>query len=233
MLDLRLKTIAHNIPQNVAIADIGTDHAKLPIALIESGKAKKAIASDVNQGPLKRAKKEIKAHNLEKKIEVRQGSGLNHLKQDDKIDVIIIAGMGGYLIRDIILENISFAYSVQQLILQPMNNVPLLRQDLLKNGFKIIKEDLAYEGNRFYEILVIQKGEMQIKDPIYFEIGYDGCGEKMPLMDAFIEMKMKKQKKIMESTVNKTSKYAREKYGSSQKILNKLLEIKNENKPSF
>jgi len=233
MLDLRLKTIAETIPQNVAIADIGTDHAKLPIALIESGKAKKAIAIDVNKGPLERAKQAIKEHDLEKKIEVRQGSGLNKLTQADAIDVIVMAGMGGYLIRDLILENITYAYSVNQLVLQPMNNVPLLREELLKNGFKIIQEALAYEGNRFYEILVIQKGEMQVNDPIYFEIGYEQGRKKAPLLDAFIAMKIKKQKKIMESIGEKKSQDAREKYELSQKILDKLLEIQNENKPNF
>lgn len=161
MITPRLKTIINHIDGKI-IADIGTDHAYIPIFLIENGPADYIIASDIREGPVTIAKDNIKKHNLEDKIEVRLGGGLSVLK-DGETDTIIIAGMGGVLISDIIDENIDIAKKAK-LVLQPMNAQYELRKYLLSHGFKITNEDICVEGHKVYNIIVAENGKPNIFD---------------------------------------------------------------------
>ena len=104
VLEERLAQIGQMVDSGSRLADIGTDHAYLPIALVKKGKIDFAIASDVARGPLENAKQDIKQANLEDKIETRLGSGLETLTQSDQIDTVVIAGMGGKLMTTL-LEN--------------------------------------------------------------------------------------------------------------------------------
>lgn len=150
MITPRLKCIIDNT-HGRKIADIGTDHAYIPIYMIENSLADYFIASDVREGPISIANENIKEHNLSDKIETRLGSGLSVLNQNET-DTVIIAGMGGQLISEIIEANIDIAKNVK-LTLQPMNAQYELRKYLIKNGFSIINEDISVEGFKVYNIL--------------------------------------------------------------------------------
>lgn len=152
MITPRLEMILKNLHSD-KIADIGTDHAYIPIELAKLGKT--VIATDVNEGPLNNAKQNIEKQNLN--ISLRLGSGLKPINPQDA-DEIIIAGMGGELIQKIISEDYSSAFSAT-LLLQPMNSQAELREFLLKNGFKIISEDLAKEGFKIYNLIICKKGQ--------------------------------------------------------------------------
>ena len=154
MLTPRLKLIADLITGKTA-ADIGTDHAFIPIELVKSGRCETVIASDVNAGPAEIAKNNIKAEGLE--IEVRVGNGLSVLKPGETDD-IIIAGMGGKLICEILAFNPEVAKK-SRLILQPMNGQYELRSFLLKEGYVISHEDLALEGFKVYNVIVCDMGK--------------------------------------------------------------------------
>ncbi len=117
-LTQRLKTIADLVPNGGIIADIGTDHAYLPVYLIENKIVEKAIAADINVGPLKNAEKTIKSYRYDKYIETRLGSGLTPIKTNEA-DTVIIAGMGGLLIRDILKESIEVVRTVKTLFYSP------------------------------------------------------------------------------------------------------------------
>ena len=155
MITPRLEKIIEMIKTD-KIADIGTDHAYIPIKLAQQDKIKKAIACDLNKGPLQIAAENIERYNFSEIIETRLGDGLNPLKKDE-VTEIIIAGMGGKLISDIIEENIDIANSAT-LILQPMNAQYELRKKLFELGFKIESEELSKEGYKIYNIIVAKVG---------------------------------------------------------------------------
>jgi len=168
MIDLtpRLRCITNLVDADVA-ADIGCDHAYAAITIIDEKRAKKVIACDINQGPLDIARENIEKYNKSSYIETRIGSGLSPLFQNEA-DTIIIAGMGGELIENILREDIKKAKAAT-LILQPMNSQETLRKWLIENGFLIEKEDIEKEGFKVYNIMLVKKGDMQ---PFKTEIEY-------------------------------------------------------------
>ena len=154
MLTPRLEMILRNAEGSV-IADIGTDHAYISIALAEEGK--RVIATDANIGPLRSAKKNVEKKGLD--ISLRLGNGLLPIS-DREAEEIIIAGMGGELIKTIISNDLEKAKH-SRLILQPMNSQAELRQFLTENGFKITAEDLAKEDRKIYNLIVAEAGKPQ------------------------------------------------------------------------
>ncbi|MBQ7959718.1 MAG: SAM-dependent methyltransferase [Clostridia bacterium] len=156
-LNPRLKKIADLVPANNCTADIGTDHAYIPIVLAEKGICPKAIASDIKKGPLARAEANIKKHGLSHIIETRLGAGLETLAPGDA-EVIIIAGMGGILISDILEASRSVTNSAKLLVLQPMTAVPELRAYLSEKGYTVLGEYLEAEEDKLYNIIVAHSG---------------------------------------------------------------------------
>lgn len=156
MITPRLECII-NHTNGKKIADIGTDHAYIPIYMIQNNLAESFIAGDVRKGPVDIAKNNVKKHNLTDKIDVRLGSGLSVLKKGE-VDTIIIAGMGGQLISEIIDADISIARDCS-LVLQPMNGQYELRHYLHKNGFTITNEDIVIEGFKVYNIINAKNGK--------------------------------------------------------------------------
>lgn len=168
MITERLQCILNYVNSDT-VADIGTDHAYIPIELVKKNRVKKAIAADINEGPLKIAQKNIKSEGLSDKIETRLGSGISVLKKGEA-DQIIIAGMGGELIQSIIESDIEIALN-SELLLQPMNNQYELRKYLMSSGFKITAEDIAVEGFKVYNIMRVIKGEdYKFEYDIYYHI---------------------------------------------------------------
>ena len=186
-LSPRLLAVANLVPKCSVVADIGTDHAYIPIYLIENGKAYFAIASDVVEGPAMRAKENIARHNLSDKIDVRIGNGLEKVEQ---ADVIIIAGMGGKLICDIISESRPTIDSSQMLILQPMTAIYEVRLYLHINNFTITDEHLAQEDEKIYNIMVVKSGSEIIEDDIYYHIGRKLIDNKDKLLEKYISKKV-------------------------------------------
>lgn len=148
----RLKYISELVSDGKKIADIGTDHGYIPISLLLDKKISFAILSDINRGPLNNAKKEVTKNNVQNYVDLRLGSGMETLR-DGEVDQVIIAGMGGILISDIIEKKIELSKNLDKLILQPMQAPEELRRYLSKNGFKIIDEHFVREDHRIYEII--------------------------------------------------------------------------------
>lgn len=122
-IGVRLEAIAALVPQNCVVADIGTDHAYLPVWLMQKGLIKAAIAADIAEGPCKAAQTNIGMYGLKDKIEVRRGSGLTVLKPGEA-DGAVIAGMGGSTIVQILEESPDVAKTLKFLIVQPMAGAP-------------------------------------------------------------------------------------------------------------
>lgn len=177
MITPRLQCIIDHITGKI-VADIGTDHAYIPIKLIENNIVEKVIASDIKKGPVEIAEQNIKKFGLENKIEVRLGGGLSILKKNEA-DTIIVAGMGGEMIEKILCENEEIAKSASFLILQPMNSQYELRKFLINNSYKIADEDIAVEGFKVYNILIVEKGyQDKFQNDIEYHIPKYLCNHK-------------------------------------------------------
>lgn len=224
-LTKRLKTIADLVPQGYNVADIGTDHGYLPVYLIKNRIAKKVIAVDINEGPLENAKKTIKNYKLEDYIQTRLGSGLSPIEPGE-VDIVIIAGMGGLLIRDIFLDNRNVVGTVNKFILQPMVAQDELRKWLSQNDFKITDEKLAKEGSKLYEILVVSKGEMKIQRDIYYEVGPKLIENKDPHIHEFIDGKLRKYTEILRTVENQDTIRAKEKLLECKEKIEELKELR-------
>ena len=159
MISKRLELVASFVPQGAILLDVGSDHAYLPIELVERGQIKSAIAGEVVEGPYQSAVNNVEAHGLK---EVRLANGLAAFEEADQVSVITIAGMGGRLIARILEEGLDKLANVERLILQPNNREDDLRIWLQDNGFQIVAESILEEAGKFYEILVVEAGQMKL-----------------------------------------------------------------------
>ena len=162
MISKRLELVASFVPQGAILLDVGSDHAYLPIELVEIDQIKSAIAGEVGEGPYQSAVKNVEAHGLKEKIQVRLANGLAAFEETDQVSVITIAGTGGRLIARILEEGLDKLANVERLILQPNNREDDLRIWLQENGFQIVAENILEEAGKFYEILVVEAGQMKL-----------------------------------------------------------------------
>lgn len=197
-LSKRLKFIANHIEKCKSIADIGTDHGYIPIYAVKNNLCESAIASDINKDPVRKSKLNISLEGLSEKIETRLGGGLEPIKTKE-VDGIIIAGMGGNLIRDILEEGKNKLPFFKFIILQPAQNPEVLREYLYENNYEIIKEDLCFDEGVYYELFKVRRAEGHATelDSIYYEISPMLLRQKHPLMREYLESKIKNYSKIL------------------------------------
>lgn len=163
-LSKRLETVGRFVPEAARLADIGSDHAYLPVALMLKGKIDFAVAGEVVKGPFESAKRQVMKNGLSERIEVRLANGLDAIEKHDQISAITIAGMGGSLIRDILeadRQNQRLS-GEERLILQPNIGEKTLRTWLKENNYQIIAEEIIEENKKIYEIIVAEKKEQPI-----------------------------------------------------------------------
>ena len=158
-LSPRLEMTASLVPSGARLADVGTDHAYLPAALLLEGRIPSAIASDLRRGPLERARETAAAFDLKEKISFRLCDGLSGIGPEE-VDAAVIAGMGGETIAAILAAAPWTRERVVSLILQPMSSMSDLRAWLGQNGYDILEERLAREGDSLYTALSVRAGEM-------------------------------------------------------------------------
>jgi tRNA (adenine22-N1)-methyltransferase len=157
-LSKRLERIAEQVPKGTRLADIGTDHALLPVFLVQKGIISRAVAGDVNPGPLAAAKQQVEAAGLSDNIDVRLGDGLTVIKQGE-VDIVNIAGMGGSLMTDILTAGLDKLEGVNRLILQPNVSGDQVRSWLISRDWHLSAEELIGEDGFFYEILTAERKE--------------------------------------------------------------------------
>lgn len=197
-LSKRLSFIAKHIDKCESIIDVGTDHAYIPIYAVKNGLCERAIASDINKDPVKKSKLNISLEGLSDKIEVRLGGGLETVKTKE-VEGIVIAGIGGNLIRDILEEGKNKLPFYKFMILQPAQNPEVLREYLYNNGYKIICEDLCIDEGIYYELFKVVKEVSQTTklDTIFYEFSPILIKDKHPLMLEYLDNKEEKYKKIL------------------------------------
>lgn len=194
----RLELICSKVPKCKTIADIGTDHGYVVIELLRNGVCKKAIASDINKGPLNIAKKNAYRYGVLDKLEIRQGDGLEPFTIKEA-DVFVIAGMGGLLISDIINRGFDKAKNADCLILQPMNAMDELRSLLYRKGFNIYDEQLCTEDQKIYNVICARyDGIVRLKNIIETYIGEKLVQKGDPLLSILLRKRINTINKIID-----------------------------------
>ena len=164
-LSKRLELLAYLVEKHKKgniLADIGTDHAYLPCYLVEKNIIEKAYACDVAKGPFAASLSTIRQYHFEENVEALLGDGLDPIL-DKEVDMVTIAGMGSFLIVEILEKNKAYLNKVKQFYLQPNANTDHLRKYLFRNHFKIIDEKIIKDGHHVYEMMVVEKTNQDIQ----------------------------------------------------------------------
>jgi tRNA (adenine22-N1)-methyltransferase len=185
-LSPRLQSVARLVPQGARLADVGTDHAYLPVYLIQRGVIERAIASDLRPGPLERARATLERYGMEENITLRLCDGLAGI-QPEEVDAVTIAGMGGETISAILQAAPWCRQGECSLILQPMSAQEDLRRWLGENGYAIEREVLSREGTTIYLTILARAGEMPPLTPAQLWAGRQERGQEEPLRLEYLE----------------------------------------------
>lgn len=167
---MRLARVAAQVPAGARLADIGSDHAYLPVALLRRGAIATAVAGEVAVTPFQAAERTVRDNGLEAQVTVRLANGLAAIEPGDGITAITMCGMGGETIRDILLAGAGRLSGQERLILQPNGGEQPLRQWLMANHYRILHEEVLRENRFDYEIIVAERsGPVSYSDrELYF-----------------------------------------------------------------
>lgn len=157
-LSPRLAAVASLVLPGLPLADVGTDHGYLPVALVADGTVPRAVATDIAAKPATAAQRYVIAAGYAGAVAVRVGNGLTTMAPGEAA-TIVIAGMGGCLIRDILAATPDIALSAHRLVLQPMRDAAVLRRWLWAAGWSICAERMAREGERYYTVIAVERSQ--------------------------------------------------------------------------
>lgn len=223
-LSPRLRMVGDLTPFGSRLADVGTDHAYLPAALILEGKIPFAIAADLRQGPLDRARATVREYGLVEQVAFRLCDGLSGIRPEE-VDAVAIAGMGGETIAAILsaapwtrTENIP-------LILQPMSSMPDLRGWLGENGYVITEERLSREGENLYTALSVRAGTMGPMTPAEL---WAGKNVNDPLRGDWLERWIARTRRAVDGLVQAQGEQALPRRQALEEVLDGLIQMKKE-----
>ena len=193
----RLETILSCCGTGECLADVGTDHAQVPVELIERGCFRQAIAMDLREGPLQRAEETVRRRNLEDRIRIRQADGLAGLSPGEA-DVIVIAGMGGPLMRRILQDGKAVAEAAGRLVLSPQSELPEFRKFLHTLGCRIEEERLLEDEGKRYSVMIVSPGQ---EDPWMQEeyfFGKQPIERRDPQLQAWLKADLEAVESLLE-----------------------------------
>ncbi|KKM09057.1 hypothetical protein SY88_20595 [Clostridiales bacterium PH28_bin88] len=220
----RLATIARRVLPGGTMADIGTDHAYLPVYLVEQNKCPRAIASDIHEGPYLTARELVHLYRMEDRISVRCGDGLRVLVPGEA-DTLVIAGIGGSTIIKILEASPDVATSAKRLVLQPMEDIFRLRAWLVTQGWRLVDEDLVMEGDRYYVILVAEPGRSPSLGEMELEVGPVLMAGRHPLLYGYLDRLVKELKRVIRELTKSSREESREKKEALQGKVKELEKV--------
>lgn len=208
-LSKRLLAVAHMVTSTGCLADVGTDHGYIPIFLMQEGRIHRAIAMDINRGPLQKAREHIRQNGLEDQIETRLSDGVEALAPGEA-QAVVIAGMGGGLVRKILKEGREVFARAEQCILQPQSEIELVRRFLQEEGYCIQEEDMVFEDGKYYPMMRIVPGSMGNLDPIEYKYGPCLLRRKDACLKSYLEQEERLWERVIEQLrENDTERSAR------------------------
>lgn len=197
LISERLLAIAKMVTPGIPVADIGCDHAYLPIYLIRESIAPYVLGCDVNAGPIIIAKENVMQAELSDRIELRQGDGLSVVEKGE-VKSVVMAGMGGKLIMRLLMEGEEVLSEVSEVILEPQSEVEAVRHFLEDNDFKIISENMILEDGKYYPIMKAVHGKMNLERPVYYRYGKILLREENPVLHEFLYREKAYCKELLE-----------------------------------
>lgn len=201
MLSKRLQNVADMVTKGYIVADIGTDHGYVPIYLIKNGIVPKAYAMDINEGPLKIADKNIRLEGLQDKITTVLSDGMNEMTSE-MAESVVIAGMGGDLITDILNRGKKIK-GIKELVLSPHKRVDIVRKYLLDNNWKITDENMVIDNNKYYTILkAVPEREESEYDEAELMYGRLLLLTKNPVLKQYLEKENKMYEEVLKKVEN-------------------------------
>ena len=202
VIDARLLWVAEQVRPNVFFIDIGSDHARLPIYLLQSGRITQAVASDIAAGAVAQGQAHVTEQGLAAQIAVRLGNGLQGMNLPTVAD-IAICGMGADSICTIISDQPRVKQGQTRLVLQAMTDTPVLRQYLAAEGFGIEAEDCVYAEGRYYQCMVAAyTGEVRELDVAAAELGELNLRQRSP---AFLQSVREREQRLQKWLPIKTN----------------------------
>jgi tRNA (adenine22-N1)-methyltransferase len=196
-LSRRLQRVAANVLSGGVVADIGCDHGFTSIYLVQSGRADRAIAMDINRGPLESAGKHIRQYGLSDRISLRLSDGAEQLHKGEA-DTILISGMGGALIRRILLDSREVVAAAGELVLSPQSEIFLVRRCLHDIGFSIASEEMVSEQGKYYVIIRAVPGAERYDEEIDYLYGKKLIEESDSVFLRFMEKEQSRVEKVLQ-----------------------------------
>lgn len=197
LLSKRMQAVANLITPGDALADVGTDHGYIPIYAVEEKIVNRAIAMDINRGPIQRAASHILEHGLEAYIETRCCDGVQGLNMNE-VQTVVIAGMGGGLMQKIMEDGKEILATVPEVILQPQSEIEKFRYYLAEHGWLIEKEDMVFEDGKYYPMMRVVHGHMEITDVLYGKFGIYLLKDQHPVLRDFLNKSLSTNEDILQ-----------------------------------
>ena len=185
ILSERLLAVAGMITPGLPVADVGCDHAYLPIYLARENISPHIIACDINAGPIIRAQENVDDVDMGDRIDIRQGDGLSVITPGE-VESVVLAGMGGKLMIRILTEGADVLRDATEIILEPQSEVAQLRRFLQDSHYRIISENMVCEEDKFYPVIKAVHGTMDWDKEVFFRYGKILLREENPVLHEFL-----------------------------------------------
>lgn len=201
-LSKRLQAVSDLVTAGYRVADIGTDHAYIPIYLVENHLSPCSVAMDINEGPLRRAREHVAECGLEKQIELRLSDGMESLKPGEA-DAVVIAGMGGPLMIGILQKQWNVTCSLKECILQPQSEIAGVRAFLLREGFLFLQEDMVLDSGKYYPMMKVKPPAAgtdtvpEIWSEVELRYGKLLLESKNPVLRKFLDRELCREEKLL------------------------------------
>lgn len=219
ILSARMQAVADMVTWGNRVADVGCDHGYVSIYLVQSGKAKSALAMDINEGPLLRAGEHVEEAGLLPYIELRRSDGLLAFEKGEA-DTLICAGMGGRLMQRILEREMDKTRSFKELILQPQSEIPDFRRFIANMGYSIVDEDMILEDGKFYSVMkAAETGNRMELSETEARFGPLLLKRKHPVLKQLLEAEWESSLKLKKEL---------EAAGDSERLHQRLLELQKE-----
>lgn len=211
-LSERLQAVVELVTKGKSVADVGCDHAYISIYMIEQGIAEHVIAMDVNRGPLQRAQENIQKYGMQDKIETRLSNGIMELKSKE-VHTVLIAGMGGPLMQQILLGNPSVLTDVEELILQPQSEIADVRRFLEQISFQIEKENMVLEDGKYYMMMRARRSSQVVPmdKEIQYRYGKYLIEHKNPVLYQYLQKECRQLEEIQNKLKHQDSEKGKQK----------------------
>ncbi|MBC7326470.1 MAG: SAM-dependent methyltransferase [Moorella sp. (in: Bacteria)] len=223
-LPARLQAVAALVLPGSTVADVGTDHALLPLYLAGSGRCPLVIAIEAVPGPFRRALAAVNAAGLAGRVEVRQGDGLAPL-QPGEVDTVVMAGLGALTQQQILSARPEVRQSLQRLVLQPQGDAGPLRRYLVAAGWRLEAEELVYERGHYYPILAAGQGKSPSYSDLEWQVGPLLVQCRHPLLREYLLYKMEKITGVLRRLEDGRSSRTRERHAELKRQLEGIREL--------